>query len=135
MDQSTQTEQRSTVHDLRVNIGRKQRNVRGALGIVVLGISAGIIVQIVQEGSTFWLALLLLVLTQSGIQLLMEWNMGVCPVNALRGRQSMSGWFSIGKEEVPDQQRVKAARRATRKQLVLSILIAILVTGTVLLFQ
>lgn len=135
MVQATQSHQTSPIQDVRVNIGRKQRNVRGALGIVLLAISAGVIVQIVQEASTFWLPILLLVLLQNGIQLLMEWKMGVCPVNALRGRQSMTGWFSIGKEKVQDQQKVKAARRAALIQLVWSIIMAVIITGAVLLFR
>jgi hypothetical protein len=135
MAQSIPSQQPSSVEDIRVNIGQQQRNVRGGMGLVVLGISTVVSVQIVQDGLTLWLGLLLLVLLQNGIMLMMEWNMGVCPVNAMRGRKSMTGWFSIGKKFVKDNRRLKAARKAARKQLVWSTIIAVIGTGIVLLFQ
>lgn len=135
MVESTHSQQSLSAKNLRINIGRKQRLVRGPLGLVVLGITAAVAVQIVQEDLILWWHLLFLVLLQNGLMLIMEWDMGVCPVNAIRGKKSMTGWFSIGKEDVEDSKRLKAARQAARKQWVLSTLTAVVVTAILLLFQ
>ncbi len=108
-----------------VNIGTKQRSTRKGLGIllIVVGIAVGFIM-----GSNVASLLLVFAAFYLGSLCLIEVYFGVCPANALQGKQSMHGYFSTGQEKVEDPLLVRAARKVAVKEGWLAIIPATLLT-------
>ena len=96
-----------------INIGKKQRSTRKGLGVVL--IIAGLVVGFI-NGRNAASLLLIFALLYGGSLCLLEVYFGVCPANALQGKQSMHGYFSAGQEKVEDPLLVRAARKVAVKQ-------------------
>ena len=108
-----------------VNIGTKQRSTRKGLGIllIIVGLVIGFIM-----GSNAASLLLVFAAFYLGSLCLLEVYFGVCPANALQGKQSMHGYFSTGQEKVKDPLLVRAARKVAVKEGWLAIIPASLLT-------
>ena len=108
-----------------INIGTKQRSTRKGLGIllIIVGLVVGFIV-----GSNAASLLLIFAAFYVGSLCLFEVYFGVCPANALQGKQSMHGYFSAGQEKVDDPLLVRAARKAAVKEGWLAVFPAALLT-------
>ena len=76
----------------------------------------------------FIILLLVFVAFYGGSLCLLEVYFGVCPANALQGKQSMHGYFSAGQERVDDPMLVRAARKVAVKEGWLAIIAATLLT-------
>ena len=108
-----------------INIGAKQRSTRKVLGVVL--ISVGLVVGFIGTADRTSL-LLVFVAFYGGSLCLLEVYFGVCPANALQGKQSMHGYFSAGQERVDDPMLVRAARKVAVKEGWLAIIAATLLT-------
>ena len=99
-----------------INIGKKQRSTRKGLGVVL--IIVGLVVGFNDGNAVTGVASLLLIfaLLYAGSLCLLEVYFGVCPANALQGKQSMKGYFSAGQEKVNDPLLVRAARKVALKE-------------------
>ena len=111
-----------------INIGKKQRSTRKILGVVL--IVGGLVVGLL-DGSAFTgvgSLLTIFALLFVGSLCLFEVHFGVCPANALQGKQSMHGYFSAGQERVNDPWLVRAARKVAVKEGWLALISATILT-------
>lgn len=106
------------------NIGKKQRITRGAMGAALLLAYLYLAIFYVQEFTLLWLAGLF-VLVYNGVFLLFEARTGVCPVNAYREKQSMTGYLSIGKEDLQDKTLIVGFKEISRKNAFESLLVTL----------
>ena len=97
-----------------INIGTKQRSTRKVLGIVL--ITGGLVLGFVNGTASAASLLLIFAVFYGGSLCLFEVYFGVCPANALQGKQSMHGYFSAGQEKVDDPVLVRAARKVAVKE-------------------
>lgn len=108
-----------------INIGKKQRSTRKGLGVVL--IIVGLVIGLI-AGSNAASLLLVFAAFYAGSLCLLEVYFGVCPANALQGKQSMHGYFSAGQEKVEDPLLVRAAREVAVKEGWLAAILAALLT-------
>lgn len=105
-----------------VNIGINQRQTRGALGLLTLFL-AGLLFFIFSTRAWYWyLAGYLLVF--NGVMLVLEAKNDVCPINAFRKMQSITGYFSLGKESVEDANRATRLKKIAYTETTQSVLVA-----------
>jgi hypothetical protein len=111
-----------------INIGKKQRWTRKVLGVAL--IIGGLVVGLLDGNTAGGIASLLLIfgLFYVGSLCLFEVFFGVCPANALQGKQSMHGYFSAGQEKVNDPFLVRAARKVAVKEGWLALISAAILT-------
>ena len=109
-----------------INIGSKQKSTRKALGIalIIVGLMVGFI-----DGDANAASLpIIFAAFYVGSLCLLEVYFGVCPANAVQGKQSMHGYFSAGQEKVEDRLLVRAAREVAFKEGWLAVIPAALLT-------
>ncbi|MDX1607755.1 MAG: DUF2892 domain-containing protein [Candidatus Spechtbacterales bacterium] len=96
------------------NIGKKQRITRGVLGALLLLFFIYLTLFYIEGFTPFWY-IVLFVIVYNGLFLLLEARTGVCPINTYREKQSMSGWLSLGKEDLEDKSLSIHFKEISRK--------------------
>lgn len=109
-----------------INIGKKQRSTRKVLGVALIvgGLALGFLDRTASAASL----LLIFAVLYGGSLCLLEVYFGVCPANAVQGKQSMHGYFSAGQEKVDDPVLVRAARKVAIKESWLAVIPAAVLT-------
>lgn len=110
-----------------INIGSNQRLTRKWVGVgfVITGLAVGIYMIYIAFPVSWHLVTFGLVYT--GILAYLESRDGVCPLNAARGMESMTGYVSFGKDAVLEPEKVSAARQIAMKQLWQSLWLSVLI--------
>ena len=117
-----------------VNIGQNQRLTRKVMGLATLlgGFIIGVLITNSQTNPA--LHLITFILAFLGFITYLEGYYGVCPMNAMRGKQSMEGYFSIGQEDVEDESQIRAAKQVVMQEVWQAVILAVLVTIPFILF-
>lgn len=106
-----------------VNIGSEQRMTRGTIGVVSL-LGAIAVSLAVTEWVWYWY-LLQFFLVFNGVLTLLEARNGVCPMNAMQNKQSMTGYFSIGQEPLENMELADELRWTARRETLQAFLVGL----------
>ena len=118
-----------------INIEQKQRSTRQVLGIIFLILAvlwSGIAIlsdwDLILRSSVF-------IFYASGFLLVIEAKNAVCVGNAILNRHGKTGWIGIvGQETIKDKLSSVMIRRIAVKEVLQAVIIAMIVTGIVLIF-
>lgn len=112
-----------------VNIGRNERELRRLLGILVIFLTIFAAVALWWlEAAPAW-SLVLLPFYYQGVQFVLDYSTGTCPLKAELGQEKLDARFSILGTKIQDEGRIKAIRTKSRKALVQALAVAAVLTA------
>lgn len=116
-----------------VNIGPRERRVRLTMGVLLFIATVFLAIWILQTNPSAVWALLLFVLTYQTVRFYYDYRTGTCPLKAELGQRKMEGFMTTTGDPIPDHNLTRRIRSKSRRALVISLAVALVVTFGVLL--
>lgn len=101
-----------------VNIGERERTVRGVLGYAFLAFGAAVTVALVFSDANPWWSLVLLPLFYQGARFRFDKRSGTCPLKAELGQHRLDGVLTILGQRIDDAATVSRIKTISRRGLV-----------------